>query len=311
MSLRGNIPFSWPSTACPSIRMSSGIRSLPSCAVLSARVGATARCRMPVHTTRRSLRVDRARRPLLPGGRQGDRRGCPDSQGTCNTVTIRPGTNWRDRHGESGHRAAREHQLFRLEKTMMNRIRPTQKRDSFGESERAMSNASASCEIVRPTLHHFGLTTANLVAMLDWYGNALGRRPTTRRPGHWGERPLGGAGRLGQQRRGQPPYCDRGTSRPGGRPRTHPPPAAPACRIRYPSVDDLLATNARLKGLGIEPVLTADHGATTAFYYEDPDHNSIELLADNFGDWKNQPSSCALRQRLRPTRWAFTLIPTR
>ncbi len=35
-----------------------------------------------------------------------------------------------------------------------------------------MSNASASCEIVRPTLHHFGLTTANLVAMLDWYGYA-------------------------------------------------------------------------------------------------------------------------------------------
>ena len=33
-------------------RVSSGIRSSPSGTALSARVGATARCRMPVHTTR-------------------------------------------------------------------------------------------------------------------------------------------------------------------------------------------------------------------------------------------------------------------
>jgi hypothetical protein len=37
-----------------------------------------------------------------------------------------------------------------------------------------------------------------------------------------------------------------------------------------PTVDDILATYARLKGLGIEPVLTAHHRASTAFYYEDP-----------------------------------------
>jgi hypothetical protein len=50
--LPGNIPFSWPSTACQSIRVSSGIQSSPSGTALSARVGATARCRTPVHTTR-------------------------------------------------------------------------------------------------------------------------------------------------------------------------------------------------------------------------------------------------------------------
>jgi catechol 2,3-dioxygenase len=55
--------------------------------------------------------------------------------------------------------------------------------------------------------------------------------------------------------------------------------------FEYPSVDALLATYTRLKGLGIEPVLTTDTGATTAFYYEDPDRNVVELLADNFGDW--------------------------
>ena len=36
-----------------------------------------------------------------------------------------------------------------------------------------MSDASASREIVRPTLHYFGLTTVNLEAMLDWYGKVL------------------------------------------------------------------------------------------------------------------------------------------
>jgi catechol-2,3-dioxygenase len=50
-------------------------------------------------------------------------------------------------------------------------------------------------------------------------------------------------------------------------------------------VDDLLASYARLKEHRIEPVLAADSGATTAFYYLDPDLNVVELLADNFGDW--------------------------
>jgi hypothetical protein len=28
-----------------------------------------------------------------------------------------------------------------------------------------------------------------------------------------------------------------------------------------------------------------DHGMTMSFYYVDPDGNSVELQADNFGDW--------------------------
>jgi catechol 2,3-dioxygenase len=47
-----------------------------------------------------------------------------------------------------------------------------------------------------------------------------------------------------------------------------------------------ICSNTRLKGLGIEPVLSTDHGATTSFYYEDPDRNSVELTVDNFGDWE-------------------------
>jgi catechol-2,3-dioxygenase len=55
--------------------------------------------------------------------------------------------------------------------------------------------------------------------------------------------------------------------------------------FELPTIDDLLATRTRLKSLGIEPVLTADHGASTSFYYDDPDRNSVELTVDNFGDW--------------------------
>ena len=55
--------------------------------------------------------------------------------------------------------------------------------------------------------------------------------------------------------------------------------------FEYATIDELLNTYTRLKGLVIEPVLTADHGPTIAFYYEDPDGNIVELFVDNFGDW--------------------------
>lgn len=44
-------------------------------------------------------------------------------------------------------------------------------------------------------------------------------------------------------------------------------------------------TYARLKKLGIEPVISVDHRPTTSFYYGDTDRNSVELFIDNFGNW--------------------------
>ena len=49
----------------------------------------------------------------------------------------------------------------------------------------------------------------------------------------------------------------------------------------YGSLSDLLETFARLKGKGILPILTINHGATTSIYYEDPDRNRVELQVDN------------------------------
>lgn len=54
--------------------------------------------------------------------------------------------------------------------------------------------------------------------------------------------------------------------------------------FEYRHLDELLGTYARLKEVGILPLLCTDAGAQTAFYYEDPDHNSVELNVDNYGD---------------------------
>jgi catechol-2,3-dioxygenase len=56
--------------------------------------------------------------------------------------------------------------------------------------------------------------------------------------------------------------------------------------FEYPSLVDLLDAYERLRPLGIEPHACLDHGMTISFYYVDPDGNSVELQADNFGgDW--------------------------
>jgi catechol-2,3-dioxygenase len=50
----------------------------------------------------------------------------------------------------------------------------------------------------------------------------------------------------------------------------------------YGSLGDLLDTYERLKGLGITPYWTINHGPTTSMYYRDPDGNQVELQVDNF-----------------------------
>ncbi len=52
-----------------------------------------------------------------------------------------------------------------------------------------------------------------------------------------------------------------------------------------PDIDGLLSTYERLKDQGIRPHACLDHGLTTSLYYVDPDGNSVELQADDFGDW--------------------------
>jgi catechol-2,3-dioxygenase len=50
----------------------------------------------------------------------------------------------------------------------------------------------------------------------------------------------------------------------------------------YDALADLLHTYERLKGSGIHPYWTINHGPTLSFYYRDPDNNQVELQVDNF-----------------------------
>jgi catechol-2,3-dioxygenase len=49
----------------------------------------------------------------------------------------------------------------------------------------------------------------------------------------------------------------------------------------YEGLGDLLDTYERLKGLGVTPYWTINHGPTTSLYYRDPDGNQVELQIDN------------------------------
>jgi catechol-2,3-dioxygenase len=55
--------------------------------------------------------------------------------------------------------------------------------------------------------------------------------------------------------------------------------------FEHSSMNDLLDSYIRLKEEGILPHACLDHGMTISIYYVDPDGNSVELQADNFGDW--------------------------
>jgi len=138
---------------------------------------------------------------------------------------------------------------------------------------------------VHPKLHHYGLITANIDAMIDWYRKVLGMTVN-----HRSDRTAAPSGA---------PFSamafvsnDEADHRivlfemPGI-------PAAPDRRGRGPlqhvafqceTFDDLLGTYARLKNANILPLWAADHGVGTAIYYEDPDRNVVEINVNNYGN---------------------------
>ncbi|MBS0521730.1 MAG: VOC family protein [Proteobacteria bacterium] len=50
----------------------------------------------------------------------------------------------------------------------------------------------------------------------------------------------------------------------------------------FADLGQLLSTYRRLKGAGIVPVRTINHGPTVSMYYRDPDGNQVELQVDAF-----------------------------
>ena len=141
--------------------------------------------------------------------------------------------------------------------------------------------------IVHPRLQHLGLTTGDLEPMVAWYRNVLGMRqiyrsdnPTDAQPGGFRATAvwlsndeanhrvaivaIDGLNKLDQSRSHSPRLQH--------------------VAFSFETLDELLGSFARLKGLGIVPVMAVDEGAQTAFYYKDPDQNTIELNVDNYGN---------------------------
>jgi catechol 2,3-dioxygenase len=138
--------------------------------------------------------------------------------------------------------------------------------------------------IIHPKLQHYGLMTANLEAMIDWYRKVLGMTINHRYvvPAEAQSRATFSAmafvtndevnhrivffeiDRVAESDRGQGPLQH--------------------IAFEYETFDDLLGTYARLKGLSIPPLWAADHGVGTAFYYADPDRNIVELDVNNYGN---------------------------
>jgi catechol 2,3-dioxygenase len=141
--------------------------------------------------------------------------------------------------------------------------------------------------VIHPRLHHYGLTTANLETMCKWYATVLGMSvvfETSSALGKDAPIKVGAAwvtNDTANHRVGliAIPQLTKDPQRSAHTRLQH-------TAYEYASLDDLLSTFVRLKGEGILPLLTVDHGPTLSMYYSDPDGNSVELVADNFGDWE-------------------------
>ncbi|WP_354697987.1 Biphenyl-2,3-diol 1,2-dioxygenase 2 [Paraconexibacter sp. AEG42_29] len=127
----------------------------------------------------------------------------------------------------------------------------------------------------RPTLHHVNLKTLKLQELIDWYEKVIGSKVNFQWPG--------GAFVTNDEANHRialislPDFVDD----PDKLTRT----GMHHSAFEYEHIDDLLATFLRLKAEGILPGACLDHGLTLSFYYHDPDGNSVELQADNYGDW--------------------------
>ncbi len=130
--------------------------------------------------------------------------------------------------------------------------------------------------VLTPPLHHVNLKTTRLQEMIDWYGLVVGLQPTFQYEG--GAWLTNDAANHRLALLTVPGLSD------------DPEKIAHAgihhTAFEYPSLEQLLDTYVRLKAAGVVPHGCLDHGMTTSFYYADPDGNSVELQADNFGgDW--------------------------
>jgi catechol 2,3-dioxygenase-like lactoylglutathione lyase family enzyme len=150
---------------------------------------------------------------------------------------------------------------------------------------------------IHPKLHHYGIMTANLEAMITWYRKVLGMTPNHQSsiPEGAGRAPFSAFAFVSNDEMDhrivffETPGADARTSERRFAGLQH-------VAFAYDGLDDLLGTYVRLKKLGIEPTFAADHGLSISVYYDDPDGNVVELNAYNYSD----PRTAAEHLRAAP-----------
>jgi catechol-2,3-dioxygenase len=154
---------------------------------------------------------------------------------------------------------------------------------SHGNHRRKQMNTEI---IVHPKLQHYGLVTANMDAMVDWYRNVLGMTINHRSAVSTGARngaPFSAFAFVGNDEvHHRVVFFEAVGVAPDPDKRQHS--GLQHVAFEYETFDDLLGSYTRLKSLGILPMWAADHGVGTAFYYEDPDKNIVELNVNNYGN---------------------------
>jgi hypothetical protein len=138
--------------------------------------------------------------------------------------------------------------------------------------------------MIRPTIEHFRLTTTNLSAMVGWYARLFGMVPNQQSATPAAARSDSGLVAAWGSNHHAKSRIAILTLQPGGG--EHPPSVPLPRHITFEcaTLDELLTAYVRLKGLGIEPTLAVQRDASTAFCYNDPDHNNVELTVDYSGD---------------------------
>ena len=129
---------------------------------------------------------------------------------------------------------------------------------------------------MHPRLHHLGLTTSNLDTLVEWYRKVLGMGIV-----HRTSAAAGGKEGVPGPIIASPSFQLPGLNADPDRSHHH---QIQHFAFECQTLDDLLGTYTRLKGLGIALVLCTGGGSQTAFYYGYPDRNSVELNVDNYGD---------------------------
>ncbi len=148
-------------------------------------------------------------------------------------------------------------------------------------------DVSEETTIILPTLHHVGIVTRNIERMIEWYAKVLGMRPNFQS--------LASSDKASMPLKAALLTNDKANHRiallswPGlsDNSEKHKMSRLQHFAFEYKTIGDLLTSYSRLKQLTIVPIIFVDHGVVTAFYYHDPDKNTVEIFVDNYGDWES------------------------